>query len=111
MKIDITLVYSPAARRVWEKNLSLRAGSTVGEALAQSGLQADFPDLDFAMLPIGIWGKAAGLSQPLQARERIEIYRPLKVDPKMARRERFAKQGVKKSGLFAKRRDGAKAGY
>jgi sulfur carrier protein len=43
--------------------------------------------------------------------ERIEFYRPLRVDPKVARRERFARQGAKSAGLFAKKRPGAKAGY
>jgi sulfur carrier protein len=47
----------------------------------------------------------------LQDGDRLEIYRPLKVDPKVARRERFARQGAKTTGLFAKRRPGAKAGY
>jgi putative ubiquitin-RnfH superfamily antitoxin RatB of RatAB toxin-antitoxin module len=41
----------------------------------------------------------------------VEIYRPLTVDPKVARRERFAKQGARATGLFVKKRAGAKAGY
>jgi putative ubiquitin-RnfH superfamily antitoxin RatB of RatAB toxin-antitoxin module len=43
--------------------------------------------------------------------DRIEIYRPLTVDPKVARRERFEKQGTSRAGLFSKRRPGAKPGY
>jgi putative ubiquitin-RnfH superfamily antitoxin RatB of RatAB toxin-antitoxin module len=41
----------------------------------------------------------------------VEIYRPLRVDPKVARRERFVKQGARTAGLFVKKRPGAKAGY
>jgi sulfur carrier protein len=41
----------------------------------------------------------------------VELYRPLKVDPKLARRERFNRQGAGTTGLFAKRRAGAKSGY
>jgi putative ubiquitin-RnfH superfamily antitoxin RatB of RatAB toxin-antitoxin module len=41
----------------------------------------------------------------------VEIYRGLLVDPKVARRERFRKQGARAAGLFAKRRPGAKPGY
>jgi hypothetical protein len=37
--------------------------------------------------------------------------RPLKVDPKEARRQRFVKQGTRGAGLFANRRPGAKPGY
>jgi hypothetical protein len=41
----------------------------------------------------------------------VEIYRPLRVDPKVARRERFKKQGARTAGLFASRRSNAKSGY
>ena len=43
--------------------------------------------------------------------DRVEIYRPLRVDPKEARRQRFTGQGAKAAGLFQNRRKGAKAGY
>ncbi len=60
---------------------------------------------------VGVWGRKASASQVLRERDRIEIYRPLQVDPKVARRERFRKQGARTSGLFAHKRDGGKAGY
>jgi putative ubiquitin-RnfH superfamily antitoxin RatB of RatAB toxin-antitoxin module len=41
----------------------------------------------------------------------VEVYRELLVDPKVARRERFRKQGSRAAGLFARRKPGAKAGY
>jgi uncharacterized protein len=44
-------------------------------------------------------------------RDRVEIYRPLQVDPKMARRERFRRQGARAAGLFARKREGGKPGY
>jgi putative ubiquitin-RnfH superfamily antitoxin RatB of RatAB toxin-antitoxin module len=47
----------------------------------------------------------------LQDGDRLEVYRPLRVDPKVARRERFKGQGARTAGLFAKRRPGAKPGY
>jgi len=60
---------------------------------------------------IAIWSKPALMSQPLNFGDRIEVLRPIKVDPKVARRERFKKQGAKAAGLFAKKRPGSKAGY
>jgi putative ubiquitin-RnfH superfamily antitoxin RatB of RatAB toxin-antitoxin module len=51
------------------------------------------------------------LQSPLRDLDRVEIYRPLTVDPKVARRQRFNKQGAKAAGLFARKRAGAKAGY
>ena len=53
----------------------------------------------------------AGPDSMLNDHDRIEIYRALRVDPKVARRERFNSQGAKRAGLFAKTRPGAKAGY
>ena len=62
-------------------------------------------------LTAGIWGRAAMPSQVLENGDRVELYRALRVDPKVARRERFKGQGSRGAGLFAKRRVGGKAGY
>lgn len=81
------------------------------QALERCSIFSEFPELQLAPLLLGIWGKRASLNQVLQEHDRIEIYRRLKVDPKVARRERFRRQGVKKTGLFSAARPGAKAGY
>lgn len=109
--LEISLLYSPGPRQVRKWHLTLSPGSTVGHAIAASGLLEEFPELAEARLSIGIWGRKTNLRHVLQHSDRLEIYRFLRVDPKVARRERFSKQGVKKSGLFAKKRIGAKAGY
>ena len=110
-RLNITLAYSPEPRQVREWPLTLAPGSTVAQAIEASGVLGEFPDLHLSRLMLGIWGKKTGLRQVLREQDRLEIYRPLRVDPKIARRERFSKQGVKKSGLFATNRAGAKAGY
>ncbi|MBA3593672.1 MAG: RnfH family protein [Pseudomonadota bacterium] len=109
--MNIVLLYSPAPRQVREWALVLPSGSTVAQALQASGVVAEFPELMSGSLLAGIWGRKTSLKQILQEGDRLEIYRPLRVDPKVARRERFNSQGVKKSGLFARKRAGAKAGY
>lgn len=111
MSLHITVVFSPIAREVREVELVLALGSTVNTALHSSGLFAEFPELNGPALKVGVWGRNAPLDQRLQERDRVELYRPLLVDPKVARRERFVKQGAKTAGLFARRRAGAKAGY
>jgi putative ubiquitin-RnfH superfamily antitoxin RatB of RatAB toxin-antitoxin module len=63
------------------------------------------------VLTVALWGRKVSLSHVLRDQDRIELCRPLKVDPKVARRERFVSQGAKSAGLFSKRRVGAKAGY
>ena len=58
-----------------------------------------------------MWGRACTLDTVLTSGDRVELYRALAVDPKVARRERFAQQGVRGSGLFSARRPHSKAGY
>lgn len=109
--LTISLLYSPGPRQVRQWEISLPVGSTVAQAIAASGLLHEFPELADNRLSVGIWGRKTSMRQVLRHQDRLEIYRPLRVDPKTARRERFSKQGVKKSGLFSKKRAGAKAGY
>lgn len=111
MEIRVTVVFSPFARKVAEVALLLEPGATVAQALQFSGMLEEFPDLTADQLALGVWGKKAALQQVLQDRDRVEIYRPLKVDPKEARRARFEQQGARLAGLFARKRPGAKAGY
>jgi putative ubiquitin-RnfH superfamily antitoxin RatB of RatAB toxin-antitoxin module len=110
-KVHVTVVYSPAAREVREWRLVMDFGSTVVQALRASGLASECPDLDLRDAVVGIWGRKARLAQALRDGDRVEAYRPLLVDPKVARRERFRRQGARAAGLFANKRDGAKPGY
>jgi putative ubiquitin-RnfH superfamily antitoxin RatB of RatAB toxin-antitoxin module len=109
--LRISVVYAPTARTLHEVQLSLAAGVTVWAAVQASGVLAHFPALDLAQAGVGVWGQSARPEQVLRDLDRVEIYRPLLVDPKVARRERFQKQGVRSTGLFARKRPGAKAGY
>lgn len=109
--ILISLVYAPQARQVLEISLQLESGCTVSQAIQNSKILQTIPAIELQALELGIWGKKVASSHLLQNGDRVELYRPLKVDPKVARRERFAKQGARTAGLFAKRRAGAKPGY
>ena len=109
--IQVTVVYSPATREVREVVLQLAAGATVQQALQGSGLLELFGGTVETGPMVGVWGRKAGLQQTLQDQDRVEIYRPLTVDPKVARRQRFSAQGTRSAGLFIKKRAGAKAGY
>ncbi len=106
--ILVTLAYSPAPRQVVEKELMLPRPSTVQDALDLANMTEFTSDAHYTL---GIWGKKTTLKHVLKDGDRLELYRPLKVDPKVARRERFQKQGARTTGLFAKTRVGGKAGY
>ena len=111
LPVSVSVVYSPAPRQLCEVHLSLPSGSTVLQALQASGFLEQFLLPSFARIIVGVWGRKTASSQTLRENDRVEIYRPLTVDPKVARRERFAKQGSRSAGLFVKKRPGAKSGY
>lgn len=107
-------MYSPAPRVVHERLLTLSTGVTVMQAIQSSGLLAECPEIDLSqpeVFAVCIWGKKTTPNHSLRDLDRIEICRALTVDPKVARRERFQKQGTSRAGLFSKRRVGAKPGY
>ena len=72
-------------------------GTTVAEAIRLSGLLARCPDIDITMARVGIFGQIVTLNTALKADDRIEIYRPLIVDPKDARRRRAAKRAARQT--------------
>jgi putative ubiquitin-RnfH superfamily antitoxin RatB of RatAB toxin-antitoxin module len=109
--VKVLVLYSPSPRSVLETALDLPPDATLGDALQQSGWLDLYPELRTNSLSTGIWGRRADLNAKLREGDRVEIYRPLRVDPKVARRERFVGQGAKSAGLFARRRPGSKAGY
>ena len=71
--------------------LAVPPGSTVADALEQSQILQRHPSLDLASHRVGIWGKLCSLETVLRDCDRVEIYRPLQVDPKEARRLRYRK--------------------
>lgn len=111
MGVTVNLVYSPQARVVQQWVLVLEDGATVADAVRRSAVLAPLTAVQADALACGVWGRKVPHSHVLQDGDRVELYRALLVDPKVARRERFVGQGAKTAGLFAKRRAGAKAGY
>ena len=71
--------------------LTLPAGATVRDALAASDIARKHPEIDPASAKLGIFGKPTTLDAPLADHDRVEIYRPLIVDPKLARQRRVEK--------------------
>jgi putative ubiquitin-RnfH superfamily antitoxin RatB of RatAB toxin-antitoxin module len=68
--------------------LAVAPGTTIEQAIVQSGLLAEVPGLDLASHPVGIYGKKKPLDTVLREHDRVEIYRPLNADPKDRRRKK-----------------------
>ncbi len=81
------VVYArPEVQRL--KYLPYRPGMRVIDAIEQSGILTEFAEIDLAHNPVGIFGRRCSLERPLHPGDRVEIYRPLAIDPKEARRRR-----------------------
>jgi putative ubiquitin-RnfH superfamily antitoxin RatB of RatAB toxin-antitoxin module len=84
-EIDVEVVFAIAAQQRLVP-LTLQPGATVADAIEKSGLAREFAGHDLASLPVGIWGHLAAHNSVLSAGDRVEIYRPLQMDPREARR-------------------------
>jgi hypothetical protein len=70
----------------------LENGATVADAIEQSSIQSAFPEWNLSECAVGVWGRLAERDQRLRQGDRVEIYRPLTMDPRDARRA-LAAQG------------------
>lgn len=93
-QISVEVAYATPEKQLV---LALRVpkGTTAYAAALQSGIAKEFPEIDFETQPMGIFakplnGKGRPLPDEYQLREgdRVEIYRPLQIDPKQARLQR-----------------------
>ena len=87
--LKIEVAYAESGRQ-FLRRITLPSGATVADAIAASGLEAEFA-IDVSNLAAGVWSKAVARDTPLNDGDRVEIYRPLIADPKEARRRRASR--------------------
>jgi hypothetical protein len=88
-RIRVEVVYAlPGEQTLYACELA--AGSRVRDAIEQSGLLRSYPALCVDEAKLGIFGRFCTLDDAVEDGDRIEIYRPLRADPKEARRRRVA---------------------
>lgn len=85
-KLNIEVVFAlPNRQKLVE--LQLDVGATIAEAIEASGLDAEFEDVDFSSCEVGVWSKPQRRDHVLRDKDRVEVYRPLDMDPREARRQ------------------------
>jgi putative ubiquitin-RnfH superfamily antitoxin RatB of RatAB toxin-antitoxin module len=89
--LRIEVVYSPQPGTVDRTEVLIHAPASLAQAIEASGLLKRHPEA--RELTAGIWGRARDPATLLRDRDRVEVYRPLQVDPKEARRLRYRRQG------------------
>jgi uncharacterized protein len=78
MQIGVT--YSEPGQQIW-LNIEVPEGSTAREAIERSGILKQFPHIDLDAQKVGIFGRLIKPDAALRAGDRVEIYRPIIVDP------------------------------
>jgi putative ubiquitin-RnfH superfamily antitoxin RatB of RatAB toxin-antitoxin module len=85
--VHVTIVYALPDRQ-YAVELDLPRGARIADALASVSALPPFAELDLETLPVGIYGEPVERTRVLVDHDRVELYRPLLVDPADARRQR-----------------------
>src|SRR3712207_139427 len=95
--LDIEVVYAEGEKQ-WRIPVSLYAGCTVLEAIQASGILSLCPQINISTQKVGIFGVLASFTTLLNDGDRVEIYRPIMVDPMQKRRDIAALAKKTKTG-------------
>lgn len=86
-RIKVEVAYATPAKQVL-LDLEVSQGCTVEDAIEQSGICRQFPDMKLDPKAVGIFSRKVAMDHLLRDGDRVEIYRPLIADPKESRRKR-----------------------
>ena len=95
ISIPIEVAYA-SPQQSWLIPFNVEEGTTIQQAIVTSGILDQCPAIDLKINEVGIFSKIVALDTLVRAGDRIEIYRPLILDPKQARRIRAKKEKQKK---------------
>jgi len=95
-ELQVEVAYGNASQQI-VLAIKVPVGASLAQAIQLSGILKHFPEIDLSRNPIGVFSIRQDLQTLVKAGDRIEIYRPLQVDPKQARMLRGAKKFKKVS--------------
>jgi putative ubiquitin-RnfH superfamily antitoxin RatB of RatAB toxin-antitoxin module len=88
--IEIEVAYALPKSQILEC-LKVPFGTTVAQAVQLSGICKKIPEIQPDNKNLGVFGKLVKPETVLRNHDRVEIYRPITVDPKEKRRKRVEK--------------------
>lgn len=94
--LTVEVVCALAPHQWLRAEVRLPPGATAVQALKASGLAAQLPEGLLDRLTLGLWGRACAPETLLHDGDRVELTRPLTVDPKEARRLRYRRDGLRR---------------
>lgn len=92
--LQVQICYAKPGMQILH-TMEVAPGTTLQQAIMQSGILQRVPEIDLSTHGVGIYSKPKTLDTPLRNHDRIEIYRPLLIDPKESRRRRADIKNIK----------------
>lgn len=85
--IDVKVAYASCGTQTVVA-LKVAPGTTVRAAVEKSGILRQHPEIDLNRYKLGVFGRRVEAQHELRMDDRVEIYRPLRIDPKLSRKRR-----------------------
>lgn len=86
--ITVSVAYATGAEQYW-RDLEVTASTTVREVIESSGVLSEFPTIDLAVNKVGIFGRIVSLETTVNSGDRVEIYRPITIDPQQLPKQKY----------------------
>lgn len=86
--LRVSVAYATAGKNFW-RYLDCPNGATALDAINESGVLSEFPTIDISINKVGIFGKLAGTDTVLKDGDRVEIYRPITIDPERLPKRKY----------------------
>lgn len=86
--INVGVAYATIEEQAWLE-ISLMEGANIKEAIEMSGILKKFPDIDLNKQKVGIFGEIRELDGIVEDGDRVEIYRPIKIDPETVEHNKY----------------------
>ena len=86
--IQVGVAYATNEEQAW-LDISVFEGATIKEAIELSGILKKFPEVDLEKQKVGIFGEIASLDTIVEDGDRVEIYRPIKIDPELVEHNKY----------------------
>lgn len=88
LMMNISVAYATSKKWFW-RDLTVPGGATVSHAISESGVLTEFPSIDLRKNKVGIFGHIAGVDTVLKDGDRVEIYRPITIDPQKLQKRKY----------------------
>jgi uncharacterized protein len=93
LQVEVAYAAGPGGDQQALVPIRVPRGASVEEAVRRSGILERFPEVQLDRAAVGVHGRRVALSEMVRDGDRVEIYRPLTTDPKLARRRRAERKG------------------